>query len=858
MLKSIFRILMLLAFLLYVMIYFLCETTPGLKAALALLRTVTPGEINLRNVRGNLSDFTIEKISYNHENDHIQAGGVRIRGNPADFFRLRLRLTGISADYLDLRLHSAPAEPAASFDLRALQNVSIRQLGIKQINVSLDASPVYQFNQVALHQSGKNAYTLDAALLHGSMQGTIRIFDAPHAGVRSILSFKSIDPGEILDAAPGTLNFTLQTEFSEDRANKIMHLQINNLSGRLRQYPVQGQASFRYENQSLTIFPSQFRIAGASAAFSGSLSENWNLQWRINVPDLNILLPETHGSLATSGTLNGPRRHPDVTAQLQANRVRLFDTRIDNMRVSINMPQHDRYQFDLHAVNIRTADCRLPELNVKALSRVSKDSLLSDISAAASSANQLSGQLSLASFNSSKWLDTKLNGVLTFHAADLTALEQLNPEVRRIKGNLTGKITLSGTLAAPVVTGEGVLNHGEAALPKLGITLKQITLTGRYDNRILTAHASFTSGKGTGNMQSTLVLRPALTLNAQIRGDHLQLIQTKDYRITVTPQLNLSYDKKNLSLDGVVLVPDADITPADLSSTSTLSDDVVIIDGTKTAALPENLFIRLHLTLGDNARLQFENLSAKLTGGIDVSQTPGRQPTATGQFLLANGIYKSYGKPLSIQDGRIIYTGNSIYNPGLDIRATRKIQSIAMTSASQFNSHTGIQPAYTGTSLITIGMQINGTIKKPHITLFSIPAGMSQNDILSYLLFGYPQSELSGDNKLSLVSAAAALKLGNSPIGGITEKLQNLTGLTELNVGSTEVFNPDTNTSENATTLSLGKQLTDKLSLRYSVGVYSPVSILNLRYQLFKNMAIQSESSSLENGVDLLFGFERD
>lgn len=859
MLNKIFRFILLGAITLYIMLYYLCETTGGLKTVAILTVAFAPGKINMQGLRGNLSDFTIEKFSYTDEQDLVQASRAHVRWDPFDLLSHRLVITNMSIDQLDLRLHSSPSASSTPFRLSPLEDLALNVLEIDSVTFTLNSSPVYQLKQVSLKAVKEKTYILQAALLDGTLSGTMQLYNEPALRLHSSMQFSSINLGGLSSAATSSLNFTLNTDLMEGSRYPDLQLALTDLNGRLRQYPVQGQAAIALANNSLSISKTEIRIADSRALFSGSVNDDWNLEWEVNIPDLKIFMPDSHGRATSSGTIKGPRLHPQVTARFKTTDIRLPDVSIDNVEGNVSMPQFDRYQIVLHAVNVVAGDYRLPDMTFKAESRLDKTALINDLSVAAGPANQLSGQLVMMPGDHTGLFETKLNGALRFHTANLAFLDKLSTDIRHIKGDVSGKLSLSGTLAKPVITGEGSLKKGEATLTRLATQIRQIQLDGRYDNQTLAINGTFYAGKGKGSLQTALLFSPSFNLKAKLSGERLQLIQTKDYRINITPRLNLTYDTKRLELTGEILVPDADITPVDFSSTTTLTDDVVIVDAPKAPAmLPTDLSIQVHLALGNKVHLKYESLTAQLTGSIDIFQAPGQQPAATGQFQIVNGLYKSNGKILTIQNGRIIYTGNSIDNPGLDIRATQKIKTVGMITASQFNSNSGIQPAYTGTNIITIGMQINGTINKPQVTLFSVPAGMSQNDILSYLLFGYPQSQLSGNNKFTLLSAAASLKLGESPVGGITEKLQNLAGLTEFNVGSTEVFNPATNASENATTLSLGKQVTDKLSLRYSVGVYSPVSILSLRYQILKNLAIQSESSTLENGVDLLFGFERD
>ena len=124
-------------------------------------------------------------------------------------------------------------------------------------------------------------------------------------------------------------------------------------------------------------------------------------------------------------------------------------------------------------------------------------------------------------------------------------------------------------------------------------------------------------------------------------------------------------------------------------------------------------------------------------------------------------------------------------------------------------------------------------------------------------MLGYPQSNTTGYQGTAILGMLTSLYPGGR-LSNITEKLENKLGLSELNVGSVQSFNPITKKIESNTAFIVGKQITNKLSIHYSVGVFDPVSILNLRYQLDNHWAVQSETSTIDNGADLVYIFERD
>ena len=97
-------------------------------------------------------------------------------------------------------------------------------------------------------------------------------------------------------------------------------------------------------------------------------------------------------------------------------------------------------------------------------------------------------------------------------------------------------------------------------------------------------------------------------------------------------------------------------------------------------------------------------------------QTPGLAPRGSGSAEIVAGTYKIYGTEINIQRGRVLFSNSPPDNPGLDIRVAREF-----SSGSSGNT--------------TVGAQVQGTLQRPRLTLFSDPS-MPQSDILSYLVLG--------------------------------------------------------------------------------------------------------------------------
>ena len=154
---------------------------------------------------------------------------------------------------------------------------------------------------------------------------------------------------------------------------------------------------------------------------------------------------------------------------------------------------------------------------------------------------------------------------------------------------------------------------------------------------------------------------------------------------------------------------------------------------------------------------------------------------------------------------------------------------------------------------------MRGTLQNPYIILFANPSNIikSQLDMLSYLITGQASNQLSAATTQLLLTAASNLGNEKSNIGQIISKIQQKMGLDQLTIGSKPIFNPTTNSLQQNTSLIVGKNISPKLNISYSLGLLDQISILNINYILNKNFSLQTTSSNFANGLDLIYKLEK-
>jgi translocation and assembly module TamB len=219
--------------------------------------------------------------------------------------------------------------------------------------------------------------------------------------------------------------------------------------------------------------------------------------------------------------------------------------------------------------------------------------------------------------------------------------------------------------------------------------------------------------------------------------------------------------------------------------------------------------------IGDDVEVRVPGFRGKPEGSILAIDEPGQATRATGELRVREGIYRAYGQDLQIEQGRLIFGGGAISNPGLDLRVSR-----------------------TASDGTVAGFQVTGTAQSPVLTLFSTPA-MSQNDALSYIMFGKPLSESSGSGAAAIQTASQLSVQGTDQLArGVADKF----GIQDASVESKEG-------SLQEASLFLGTYLSPKLYVSYGIGLFESSTTIRVRYRMGSHWSVQTESGSAPSGL---------
>ncbi len=396
-------------------------------------------------------------------------------------------------------------------------------------------------------------------------------------------------------------------------------------------------------------------------------------------------------------------------------------------------------------------------------------------------------------------------------------------------GRLSADLSLGGSVARPKLSGNISLAGGVGILSQ-GISLKNPEITLDADPEKTTLHAVASSGDGFVNIDGRLRYgEQGVAGNFTINGDNFLAVDLPEYSFVVDPDMRFSGDLEKGRLTGKVRVVSGLIEPRYLPDTTSVSDDVIIVKKGDQAAPHWQFFMDVEVDLGDDIAINGYGVSGNLGGALKVKMVPEEPLSGIGTVDLRNGKFTMYGRSLDITRGNIIFSGGSMDNPGVDIRAEKSM-----------SSQQALKEGY------TVGVDISGLAQDLHYTLFSSPP-MSETEILSYMVLGHSLagSNAGEGNILATAAETLGVKGGSALLGDFGKLL------------SFDDIHLEGSVQDEDVSVVVGKRLTRDIYVGYDMNMYSQLGAFWVRYDLGRGFSVQTFSSVQSTGADLQFSFEK-
>ncbi len=454
--------------------------------------------------------------------------------------------------------------------------------------------------------------------------------------------------------------------------------------------------------------------------------------------------------------------------------------------------------------------------------------------------------------------DTALTGSAALDMPSITWLGRLARENVETAGSLSGRVELSGTLDAPLASGQLTGLALQVALVDQGLILSGGEFLASFDSdRVRLERLTFVSPNRVRPREGRipfdrLTATPGqFTASGEVRldsgeggfrfrADRLPLLQREDRWMILSGEGSARSTWASLELSADFRADAGYIEFAETLPPS-LSDDVVVLGRDEGEGGAFAVSADVNVSLGDALYLSALGLETRLAGELKLRLRPEHPLSAVGTIATVGGSYHGYGQSLVIERGVVNFQG-PLDAPGLNIVALRK----------------GLP--------VEAGVGVTGSAKRPLIRLVSEP-NVPDPEKLSWIVLGRAPDAGSGADLGLLLPAAQALLGG--PGGGMTDELSRSLGFDSFSIGQGELNSSSRSAtsrvvgggstissgpSVSSQVLSVGKRLDTDLFLSFEQSLGGAETLVKLSYQLSRRLSLVARGGT-DNALDLNYSF---
>ncbi|MCI0667237.1 MAG: translocation/assembly module TamB domain-containing protein [Methylococcaceae bacterium] len=424
----------------------------------------------------------------------------------------------------------------------------------------------------------------------------------------------------------------------------------------------------------------------------------------------------------------------------------------------------------------------------------------------------------------------RLDGQASLTLDDLSATGLIEPKLVVDSGRFDARARFSGNLNDPGIDGTARVSDFGCSVPDLGLKAKIPVAEARFDRRdVRLTRFDFATpnSSGSGHATAHLSLAPGQLGNFKLafQGSSLQIIDQHAFKLTVSPDLQLSGTDDQLDVTGNIRVDKGLFADLSTHHGVSLSPDVVMAETETDAERPvseaggRGIHLEINVDIPDSFSVKAAGADLLLGGRLKVLQARAGIPIADGRLGVVDdkftkNTYTAYGQVLRIKKGELLFARSPVNDPGLDILAVRKVK------------------------VGEVGVHVTGTAAAPQIQLQSEPA-MADSEILSWLVLGRPSSE-AGKGLGALLLAASGDVTGSD---SLVNQTRDWLGLDELTFDSSE----DTTSG----IVTLGKRIGENLYLNYHQGILEQGYKIKAIYRLTPAWSLIAESARESNAVEI-------
>jgi len=407
----------------------------------------------------------------------------------------------------------------------------------------------------------------------------------------------------------------------------------------------------------------------------------------------------------------------------------------------------------------------------------------------------------------------------------------------RAAGTATVRLSATGDLLQPRITGDVTLRKGFVALLQHGLSYESVEADLHLAPDKITIERIQASGDREGSLNLTGEIRldrwTPEEFNLHLTGQRAPIAWKRAFTARIDPDITLSGPLASPVLKGRLTIPEGRVNldrlaeggPAEIKvigETNGGNGQAIVIGEPRKDDLFSSLVADLRITVPRNVWLKGQQLNAEIAGDVQLKKKAGGPFLLFGTLNTVRGNYQFQGHRFTVSRGIVEFQGLEAPDPALDIKAETRIRSVK----------------------ITVG--ITGTARTIELTLESEPA-MDRADIISYLIFGRPTNELRSQQANSAETAALDFA-GRVAARELNEILGDALQVDEIRIDPGQ-------TGGSAGSLSVGKYVTRNIFVTYRLAFSSQESgEVDIEYELNPNFSIETQlGNEKTSGVDLIW-----
>lgn len=315
-----------------------------------------------------------------------------------------------------------------------------------------------------------------------------------------------------------------------------------------------------------------------------------------------------------------------------------------------------------------------------------------------------------------------------------------------VVGTVSGEVDVRGTPENPAP--EGVLTLSNAAWSIEAIGVRHSGLNGEvtlHGDR--TADVNLTSrGNGRSDVTGTVLLQPFSDplLNLNFQFTRFLAVSRPDIEGSISGSFDLGGRYTRPLAQGALTVDEGAIYVDELQRAAgvvDLNDPFLFTGGLAvdtTALVSQPLFQGLRNPFFDNLRVDVDlsvprgswlrsiDSDVELAGDLLVRYDRTKSDfVLIGELEAVRGSHRVLGRTFELDGGNVLFLGRPGLNPDLNIQASSRIRRQN-------------EPP------LNVDALVEGTLVQPVVTLTTEEAGLAEEDLVSYLIFGQPSGALGG------------------------------------------------------------------------------------------------------------------